>query len=82
MHDRIQARLEELRAEYAKGEQTLADLERQVASVRATMLRISGAIQVLAELTQPTTAERNGGGAYESARVDEPSLVAAASRSA
>ena len=53
MEERLQARLSQLRAEYAKGEQTLADLEAKVANVRATMLRISGAIQVLEELTAP-----------------------------
>ena len=53
MDERMQARLHELRVEYSKGEQTLADLEARVADVRATMLRISGAIQVLEELAQP-----------------------------
>ena len=57
MDDRLEARLSELRAEYAKGEQTLADLESKIANVRATMLRISGAIQVLEELTQPVAAD-------------------------
>jgi hypothetical protein len=49
MEMRFRQRLEELRAEYEKGKKTLEDLESQAASVRATLLRISGAIQVLQE---------------------------------
>lgn len=51
MKDKLQARLAELREEYDRGRETLEGLEAQVASVRATMLRISGAIQVLEELS-------------------------------
>lgn len=51
MKDKLQARLAELRAEYERGRETLEGLEAQVASVRTTMLRISGAIQVLEELS-------------------------------
>lgn len=64
MDERLQARLNELRVEYSRGEKTLADLEAQVANVRATMLRISGAIQVLEELTVPT-----GNGEREVSRI-------------
>jgi len=46
---RFRQRLEELRAEYEKGKKTLDELESQASSVRATLLRISGAIQVLQE---------------------------------
>jgi predicted nuclease with TOPRIM domain len=49
METRLRQRLEELRAEYEKGKRTLEDLEGQAANVRATLLRISGAIQVLQE---------------------------------
>ncbi len=50
MHDQVQARLEALRKEMAAGQQRMQDLERQLAQVRDTMLRISGAIQVLEEI--------------------------------
>ena len=43
-------RLERLRAEYAAGERLLVELEARQASLRQSMLRISGAIQVLEEL--------------------------------
>jgi hypothetical protein len=49
METRLRQRLEGLRAEYEKGQKTLEDLEGQAAGVRATLLRISGAIQVLQE---------------------------------
>jgi prefoldin subunit 5 len=46
----LQQRLETLRAEYEKGQHQLEALERQRQDVRDTLLRISGAIQVLEEL--------------------------------
>jgi hypothetical protein len=50
MRDQIQARLGELKQEYEKGQIDLYKLEQQQAHVHETMLRISGAIQVLEEL--------------------------------
>jgi prefoldin subunit 5 len=49
MKERLNLRLEELRAEYERGKATLEELEAKLHSVRSTMLRISGAIQVLEE---------------------------------
>lgn len=49
MKDRLQLRLEDLRSEYEKGKATIEELEAKLYSVRSTMLRISGAIQVLEE---------------------------------
>jgi len=46
----VRERLGQLRSEYEKGHQQLALLEQRRQDVRATMLRISGAIQVLEEL--------------------------------
>ncbi len=48
--ERMQARLTELRREYAVGEGRLRDLLQQESTLRETLLRISGAIQVLEEL--------------------------------
>lgn len=42
-------RLQELRGEYATGGQQLAELDRRREDLRATLLRIEGAIQVLEE---------------------------------
>ena len=52
MQHQVQSRLDELRNEMSLGRQRVQDLERQLASVRDAMLRISGAIQVLEELLQ------------------------------
>ena len=49
MRDRLEKRLEELRAEFEKGKSILQELEAKTASVRETMLRLAGAIQVLQE---------------------------------
>jgi prefoldin subunit 5 len=47
MHEK----LKELEEEYRKGQQMLAELDERRAEVRDTLLRISGAIQVLRELS-------------------------------
>jgi prefoldin subunit 5 len=53
----MQQRLTELRAEYARGERQLAALDQQRQTLRDTLLRISGAIQVLEELQAAQGAE-------------------------
>ena len=50
MQTELEHRLEELKKEFETGQVRLRDLERQEAHLRETMLRISGAIQVLEEL--------------------------------
>ncbi len=49
MRERLEQRLQELKTEFDNGQQTLQELESQTVSVRQTLLRISGAIQVLEE---------------------------------
>jgi uncharacterized coiled-coil protein SlyX len=49
MREMIEARLAELRAEAARGEQALAELDAKRAELGRVMLRISGAVQVLEE---------------------------------
>lgn len=53
----IASRLAELRSERDRGEQMLAQLETEVAEVRSQLLRISGAIQVLEELSGETAGD-------------------------
>ena len=56
MKEKLQARLQQLRDEFAGGQAQLAEIEKQRAEldvrsarVQETMLRISGAVQVLEE---------------------------------
>jgi predicted nuclease with TOPRIM domain len=60
VREQLQFRLEELRREFETGQMRLRELERQQLSLRETLLRISGAIQVLEELLAETKpAEEN-----------------------
>ncbi len=52
MKEQIKNRIESLRLEYRTGQEVLAELEGREASVKLTLTRISGAIQVLEELLQ------------------------------
>ncbi|MDB9424842.1 hypothetical protein PN437_07975 [Microcystis aeruginosa CS-564/01] len=59
MKEQIKERIEQLKAEYESGQKMLADLETQESNLRTTMLRISGAIQVLEELLSKAEEEEN-----------------------
>ena len=64
MSEQALGRLQELRHEYEVGQRRLQELMAQEVSIRETLLRISGAIQVLEELT--------GDGAQPSSATDVP----------
>ena len=49
MKEQLEKRLTELKAEFASGQKVMADLEAKQANLRDTLLRISGAIQILEE---------------------------------
>ena len=49
MKEQLEQRLKELNAEFESGQKMLAELEAKQANMRNTLLRISGAIQVLQE---------------------------------
>lgn len=49
MREALEARLASLREEKERGEQMLAELQARQSALRDTLLRISGAIQVLEE---------------------------------
>jgi chromosome segregation ATPase len=49
MQAQLQSRLAQLKNEYESGEKMLAELEAKQRTLRETLLRISGAIQVLEE---------------------------------
>ena len=62
MREELQNRLEVLRKEFETGQGRLRDLEMQETHLRETLLRISGAIQVLEELlaaAQPGENKQN-----------------------
>ena len=50
MREQLTQRLGELKAEYETGQKMLAELEAKQANLHQTLLRISGAIQVLEEI--------------------------------
>ncbi len=50
MKEQLEKRLADLKAEFESGQKMLADLEKKRAELETTMLRISGAIQVIEEL--------------------------------
>lgn len=50
MIQQLEQRLKELRTEFESGQKMMAELESKQANLRDTLLRISGAIQVLEEL--------------------------------
>jgi predicted nuclease with TOPRIM domain len=49
MREQLEKRLEELKAEFESGQKMLNELETKRENLRQTLLRISGAIQVLEE---------------------------------
>lgn len=55
--DQLQDRLGQLKREYELGEARLRELNQQEMALRETLLRISGAIQVLQELTGESQSE-------------------------
>ena len=51
MNEKLRNRLQELRQEYSAGQKVLAELQSKQAELHQSLLRISGAIQVLEELS-------------------------------
>jgi predicted nuclease with TOPRIM domain len=63
MREQLTQRLDTLRKEFELGQTKLQELERQQAALSQTLLRISGAIQVLEELLaepEPTQQQPHG----------------------
>lgn len=63
MPTQLEKRLNELKTEFESGQKMLADFEAKRVELQETLLRISGAIQVLEELLQqssePSEKEQN-----------------------
>jgi predicted nuclease with TOPRIM domain len=73
MRERLEGRLRELKTEFEAGQKMLAELEAKQANLRETLLRISGAIQVLDEIlnSRPQPAE-HGLKPGDAVAVEEP----------
>ena len=67
MQTQVEQRLLQLQQEYASGQQMLADLDAKRANLQQTLLRISGAIQVLRELLADSAAAADAEGAEAAA---------------
>lgn len=72
MKEQIEQRLKDLKAEFESGQTMLTDLETKQAALRSTLLRISGAIQVLEELLTDATADENNAHSPRSEVVLQP----------
>jgi ABC-type transporter Mla subunit MlaD len=72
--ERMTARLAQLKDELRKGEAQLRDLMQQEAALRETLLRISGAVQVLEEVLQEERDEADAPGS-PAAGEDQPRIV-------
>jgi predicted nuclease with TOPRIM domain len=72
MKEQLEKRLAELRAEFEKGRTTLQELEAKTASVRETMLRLAGAIQVLQEVLDQDGADGADGAGGKVTRLNPP----------
>ncbi len=62
MSDRLEERLKGLRSDFEAGQKMLSDFEAKEANLRSTLLRISGAIQVLEEMLAGEVPPENGNG--------------------
>ena len=75
MRQQVERRLHALQAEWASGQHMLAELEAQQTNLRNTLLRISGAMQVLEELLAQAPEDvhppiGSGGGVGDSGGID------------
>jgi prefoldin subunit 5 len=76
--EQMQSRLTELKREYQLGEGQLRELTAQEATLRETLLRISGAIQILEEMlsrTQKNLGDADGGGQENGSDQEEAARV-------
>ena len=60
MEHQLRNRLDELKKEFELGQKKLQELETEASNVRSTLLRISGAVQVLEEELGKYQEQNNG----------------------
>jgi len=61
VQEQIESRLDELKQEFTRGQARFQELEAQQSALRETLLRISGAIQVLDEVLAGASAASGTG---------------------
>ena len=76
MKAQLVQRLKELKAEFESGQKMLADLETRKIELEKTLLRISGAIQVLEEELTKHSSQQDGTNSVESEEEPELSSLA------
>lgn len=74
MRNQLQQRLNELKTEFQSGQKMLAELEQKRVNLEQTLLRISGAMQVLEELLN-AAAQPSGNGIEPLERVGSDPTV-------
>jgi len=74
MEDTMQKRLTELKEEYASGQQVMAELDKKQNDLQRTLLRISGAIQVLEELLASEASDEVEESSAEQTRIQETAV--------
>jgi predicted nuclease with TOPRIM domain len=75
MREQIQIRLEELKKEFEIGQTRLQETDRQQSLLRETLLRISGAIQVLEETLASRKDQQEGLSATDGGQEAGPAPV-------
>jgi hypothetical protein len=72
MQERVEKRLKELKSEFESGQKMLMDFETKQANLRSTLLRISGAIQVLEEVMAAENGPAGKGNGHPIKEYAEP----------
>jgi hypothetical protein len=75
MREQLEKRVEELTAEYRAGQEMLAEIEAKRVDLQQTLLRISGALQVLHELLEPAPADGTPSTQPAAAPAPSPRLI-------
>jgi predicted nuclease with TOPRIM domain len=73
MKEQLEQRRKELNAEFESGQKMLQELEAKQANMRNTLLRISGAIQVLQEELAKERSIAGNGGDLSDSRAEQES---------
>lgn len=72
MQQQLENRLQTLKDEFASGQKVLAEMEKKQTDLQHTMLRISGAIQVLEELQQEMAEQPDALSMHHAADGEKP----------